>query len=482
MSETSAPGEASASRTIWRDLLIGLSVGLLGGALGSSHLPLSLPAGALLGGIFGVVFGLFFAGRSNTPGAGLMWGISAAFLMWLVIPAGVHPVLGGLRHSTAMLQDVRDHFSDLVGYLIFLGLPVGVVIGAERAVQSQRKAKGQKSYWGRAWVVGSFSGILSALVFSRWMYLGEFYPLLAGFGELGSKSETVALHFLVALFIGASFGLLFQRDVRGLGSSMGWGLGYAIFWWFLGPLTIWPWRNGNPLDWSADQGSALFGSLIGHITYGLILGVVYAAIDRLWTKLFVESDPLNRQLEGPGLHIMRSLGWGGVAGFVGGLLASPVMLATGALPKIAGVDIVFSGAHGLFLHLLGSTLIGMTYGLLFRNEGTDIRVGISWGLIFGLTWWYIGPMTLLPLLFTGTCDWTAGTASALLPSLLGHLLYGAVTAAVFLLQERRYQGRISQDPRTAARELRRSRPVGTPAPALWFFALGLGVVLPILLG
>jgi len=290
------------------------------------------------------------------------------------------------------------------------------------------------------------------------------------------------LHFLVALLIGAIFGILFQRDIRGYGSSMGWGLGFGIFWWFLGPLTIFPLSVGAPVDWSAEQGSALFGSLVGHIIYGLILGTVYAFLDRIWVRLFIQSDPLNREPEGLGLHFLRSVEWGALAGLVGGLVSGPVMSATGILPKIAGLDSNFGGVRGLAIHLIVSVLIGMTYGLLFRNEAPSLGLGIPWGFLFGLIWWYVGPLTLLPLLLTGVCDWRASAASALLPSLIGHLIYGGATAFIFLLLEQRYKRWLLLDPRIAARESRRIRPVGTPAPALWFFVLGLGVLLPILLG
>jgi hypothetical protein len=253
-------------------------------------------------------------------------------------------------------------------------------------------------------------------------------------------------------------------------------------WWFLGPLTLYPVAAGTPVDWSADQASDIFGSLIGHILYGLMLGVTYAAFDRLWLRMFIQSDPLNREAEGPGLRFIQSVRWGALAGLIGGIVSSPILVVTGILPKIAGLDTSLIGARGLLIHLAISALIGASYGLLFRNEASSLGLGVAWGWLFGLIWWYLGPLTLLPLLLTGQIDWRPEAASALLPLLPGLLIYGATTAFVFLVLERRYTRWLLLDPRHAAREQRRLRPVGTPAPAVWLFVLGLGVLLPILLG
>ncbi len=472
--------ESALSRSVRIEPLLGLALGASGGLLQSAVLSTSLLHGGLLGAIFGLAFGLFFARRATSPGAGLIWGLGSSFLLWILTAGGLFHFAAATVRSAMMLQDAQAHFPELVGYVLCIGMPVGVGLGIRGGFRTSRPDK--KFAWGRAIVAGGFAGTLGGLIFGRWVSSGDYFPLLAGFGELSSRPMTISLHFAIALLIGATFGLLFQRDVRGYGSCMGWGLGFGIFWWFFGPLTLLRLAAKMPLDWSAEQGSAVFGSLVGHILYGLILGVAYATIDKIWIRLFIQSDPLNREIEGPGLHVLRSLAWGAIAGLIGGFASMPVMIATGVLPKVAGVDSSFGGVRGLVIHLAVSALIGMTYGMLFRNEATSSGSSIAWGWLFGLIWWYLGPMTLLPLLLTGVCDWSTDAASALLPSLLGHLIYGAVTALIFFLFDRRYTRSLLLDPRTSARELRRLRPLGTPAPALWLFALSLGVLLPILLG
>ena len=459
---------------------IGLVIGATGGALRSAAIHTSVIQSLLYGALFGVAFGAFFSRRAKSAGAGLIWGLGFAFLAWIVFPNGAVRLI--FHHATtAMFADARDRFPHLVAYILCLGAPVGLAFGIWGGLHPETEQP--KFHIGRAIVAGGFAGVVGGAIFSSWVASGDYFPLLAGYGRLNfSHSTQILLHFGVAVLIGISFGFLFQRDVRGYGSCMGWGLCYAIFWWFLGHLTLLPWLAGRKFDWSADYASTVFGSLVGHILYGLIVGIAYATFDKLWLRLFVESDPLNRQFEGPGIQTLRSLSWGAIAGLIGGIVASPILLATGVLPRLASATTDPSTFKILFAHVVVSIVLGMLYGILFRNESSSIGMGIAWGWLFGLIWWYAGPITIEPLILTGQCDWSTDAVSSLLPSLMGHLIFGAVTALVFMILELRYARWLLLDPRVAARIARTVRQTGTPAPALWLFALGLGILLPILLG
>lgn len=456
-----------------------LVVGALGGSAASQIGLASLPISVTLGSLYGLGFALLAAPRATTPGAGLLWGLSYALLLWLINPLGLSSLLASTTPEV-MVASLRSRFPALVAHLLCFGVPLGIVLGTVRGLETERGAT--PFSWARALVVGGCAGILGGWAFGKWMAHVDFFPLIAGLVHSTSSSVGMTLHFLFAVIIGATFGLLFQRDLRSYGSSIGWGFGYGLLWWFLGPLTLLPLLQGSNLDWSYVRGAELFGSLVGHIVYGVTVGLFYAVGDRLWVGFFIESDPLYRQPEGTGTRILRSLGWGATASLVGGLVFSIVMASTGALARIASLIDSSSLVSGFLIHLLLSIPIGVSYGVLFQRESPTVGACLIWGMLYGVLWWFLGPLTFFPVLLSGSFSWTCEAASAALPELVGHLLYGATTAIVFLYLERRHDRWLLVDPRIAAREARLRRPAGTPAPALWLFALTLSVLLPILLG
>lgn len=459
-------------------VILGIVVGTLG-AFAAAMFD-ARPAELLRGGVYGLVFALLCFRRLKSPGAGLLWGLGYALTLWLVFSLGGVPMMLEGMHMGTMLDTARSRFPELVTTIICFGMPLGIALGTWGGFHQGGDDR-QRFSVARAVVVGGLAGILGGWVFGLWMEKVNFFPLVAGIVSLESRMAGITLHFVIALIIGATFGVLFQRDVLGYGSNMGWGMAYGIFWWFLGPLTLLPLLLGQPLDWSYERGRDLFGSLVGHIMYGLIVGLIYAIIDRLWMGFFKESDPINREPEGPGSRLLYSLQWGVAGSVAGGLVFGTIMAATGALPAVAGLVGGSAPVVGFVVHMVIAAIIGMTFGVLFRYESPNFGSGLAWGLLYGLVWWFVGPLTLMPILLGGSFTWDIHSADILMPSLIGHLLYGLATAMVFLLLERRYSQWLLLDPRLAQREMRRRRQVGTPAPAVWLFAIGLGVLLPVLL-
>jgi len=436
--------------------------GLLGGLAFMAGTHASIFAGPVAGFLFGVLFAIVFVNRATDRGSGLLWGLAYALLLWLAVVPGAQVISANLSRTFATQ---RDNFPELAGYIVCYGLPLGLVLGTLGG-RRNRSILPAFSY-ARAIVGGGIAGIVGG-----WALVG-----------IGSTSPMVGktIHFFFAAIVGASFGLLFQRDVRGYGSSMAWGMAYGIFWWFLGPLTLLSLCLGKPVDWSHTHAEELFGSLIGLIIHGLIVGLVYAVVDRLCVRFLTETDPIHREPEGPGVRVIRSVQWGALAGLAGGLLYTLVLVATDSLGQIAAIVGGTSSVLGVVVHLCISILLGISYGILFQREAPNLASGIAWGLVYGLIGWFVGPLTLFPLALKNGELWTAAATDAQFPSLVGHLIYGSVAAAAFWLLERRHSDWLLLDPRIAAREERLRRPLGTSAPALWLFVLGMGVLLPILL-
>src|SRR3990170_1018699 len=103
-------------------------------------------------------------------------------------------------------------------------------------------------------------------------------------------------------------------------------------------------------------------------------------------------------------------------------------LIAGASAGLAGLP---STGTGVALEILAAILIGAGYGATFRYQPFAYAATISNGVLYGLLWWIAGPLTLAPLLLGRGPGWSLQEADAALPSLVGHVLYGALTGLSF---------------------------------------------------
>ena len=115
-----------------------------------------------------------------------------------------------------------------------------------------------------------------------------------------------------------------------------------------------------------------------------------------------------------------------LAGATAGLLAGLVVgLATWAQGMLA------SSVAGVALQVLVAALLGAAFGALVRYQPGAYAFSLSIGIVYGLLWWILGPLTLLPLLLGPGPTWSLAEASATFPSLIGYLLYGGLTGLGF---------------------------------------------------
>ncbi len=124
----------------------------------------------------------------------------------------------------------------------------------------------------------------------------------------------------------------------------------------------------------------------------------------------------------------RNIKLGAYGGLAGGVVFGAMMGMMGMLPMIGKMVGHPSAVTGFLAHLVISALIGASFVVIFHGFIRGASGGLGYGLVYGGAWWFLGPLTLMPLMMgmgLGV-NWKAAAASQMLPSLVGHLIYGAI--------------------------------------------------------
>ena len=94
---------------------------------------------------------------------------------------------------------------------------------------------------------------------------------------------------------------------------------------------------------------------------------------------------------------------------------------------------------GWAYHLFNSAVIGAVFGLLLGRRVHGFASGIGMGAAYGLIWWVLGALILMPILL-GMSPFAPLMMPPMRPvavgSLIGHLLYGVVLGAVYVVRLR----------------------------------------------
>lgn len=125
---------------------------------------------------------------------------------------------------------------------------------------------------------------------------------------------------------------------------------------------------------------------------------------------------------------------GTIAGILAGVIFGIIMMfTTASSPTGAEVSMLESmalavGAEsvwaGWLLQLISSAIIGLIFGAAFGNKVANYKSGAGYGALFGVIWWAVNGLLIMPLM-------GAGVALGF-GTLIGYLVFGVVMGSLFV--------------------------------------------------
>lgn len=132
------------------------------------------------------------------------------------------------------------------------------------------------------------------------------------------------------------------------------------------------------------------------------------------------------------INRIKSGAW---AGLIAGVVFGAMMGMMGMLPMIAKLLGGSSALFGFALHLVFSAIIGAFFALILGHLALDKWKGIIYGLIYGLVWWFLGPLIIMPVWLGMGLQLSLSGMTMAMPSLWGHLVYGFILGLAYAMME-----------------------------------------------
>ncbi|MEK7441265.1 MAG: hypothetical protein AAB571_03120 [Chloroflexota bacterium] len=130
-------------------------------------------------------------------------------------------------------------------------------------------------------------------------------------------------------------------------------------------------------------------------------------------------------------NVISGVKAGAIAGLAGGVVFGMMMGMMGMLPMVGMLIRQENAIVGLIVHLIISAFIGAVYGAVATQLPQGWLAALIGGMVNGVIWWVLGALILMPL-GLGMTQMVFVIEQTQWLSLMGHLIYGIITALVFV--------------------------------------------------
>jgi uncharacterized membrane protein YagU involved in acid resistance len=191
--------------------------------------------------------------------------------------------------------------------------------------------------------------------------------------------------------------------------------------------------------WDIHSVQEDFPSMLGHLWYGAITALVFAALtarSAMETRVTPRNEQeetlrlQKRQLEANQITAGVLLR-GAASGLIGAWLLERILDAQGQLLTFS--QMMGSRSHQTAWLLLAMTglLAGLGYACLYPHPKDSSGAGLVRGTVYGFLWWFAGALTLMPLLYEGRLAWSLNAVRSSFAFLPGFVLFGAALALLY---------------------------------------------------